>query len=740
MMTETSQPSITDDSPKTNPWREDYLGFKTFSSRLAEALVAQQAPNGYVFGLHGEWGSGKSTIVNFAKSFLEKWREESREDIANLQWFDFEPWIVSGHQDLAAAFFKILSEKLGDGADKRATAKQFAKGALDASADKLIDAAATIGWVIDHTGGAASKAGTTVGKAAIRKATEKWLSEPSLQKTYGQLVERLKKSSRRFIVFVDDIDRLTSSEIRSLMQMVKTVGRLPNVTYCLSYDRQIVWTALEELAPGDEMRSGYAEKIVQHEREVPVPSRMRILKMLENALPPLPAAPTVGLRWRELLQAGLQRWVRHPRDVVRLSNAMHFAWAALKDEVDAHDLLCMEALRLFDRKVFDWIRDNRDILLVEGLRYMPAKDNENEAEAEALGQMLSEGARADIIPVLRILFPNNVKIFGGRRGFSTEQWSQVVARRGIASRAGYDAYFSLSPSPGAVPKRLVDEAAAAGTTRVRHIELIDLALGLKDEFGATLVGEYLQEIIHRVSTLGEVDLIPLLKALIDRSMAVYVANGEASFLGPSSAHHVLVSQLLERLGQDLAGEALDGIFAASDDLGALTALYVDLGRSLGVINSNGGPVRLYIKPERLDPLGAILLSRIEAAAAADTLCRFPNFYEIAVAWHHLDSSEPVQAWMGREARRDGHALAKVSNGLVGPSNDGTKLNYGLFRSTEMDLFDVEAIAEGCERFASATDLTDVERARILGLAANIETLRRRDAQWKENAEAQKASS
>ncbi|PNB33083.1 hypothetical protein C1X73_38390, partial [Pseudomonas sp. FW305-130] len=80
-----------------------------------------------------------------------------------------------------------------------------------------------------------------------------------------------------------------------------------------------------------------AEKIVQHELEVPMPSRTGIMRMLELGLPTLPPRPTLGIRWMEMLQAGLHRWLRHPRDVVRLSNAMHFAWAALKDEIDAYD-------------------------------------------------------------------------------------------------------------------------------------------------------------------------------------------------------------------------------------------------------------------------------------------------------------------------------------------------------------------------------------------------------------------
>lgn len=718
---------FSDDSPKSNPWRDDALGYAAFSGRLAEALVAHEAPNGYVFGLHGEWGAGKSTVLNFVKGYLEKWREESRADIAELQWFDFEPWIVSGHQDLAAAYFKVLSEKLGGKAEKRGRLRRFTRGAIDAGADKLVDAAAKVGWVIDQTGGTASAAGAALTKAAVKKAAEKWLAEPSLQKSYGQLVERLRASGRRFIVFVDDIDRLTSEEIRSLMQMVKTVGRLPNVTYVLSYDRQIIWTALRDLAPADGKRSGYAEKIVQHELEVPVPSRSGLMRMLERSLPDMPPVPTAGIRWLEMIQTGLHKWIRHPRDVVRLSNAMHFAWAALKDEIDAYDVLCLEAMRLFDRKVFDWVRDNRELLLGEGLRYLSPNEEAAAAEAAELAKFLSEDARADIIPVLRILFPNRVNLFGNRRGYSTETWDSVVARRGIATKPGFNAYFSLAPSPFAIPKGLVDAASTPGVERAQHRDFIDIALDLKDENGGSLVGEYFQELIHRSSNLSRPDLSEMLKAVVDRSTAVFRANGEAGIFGPSSAHHVLIGQIYERLGADTSTNILDGIFAESEDVGALAALYVDLGRSLGVIATDGGTIRRFIPPEKLPSLGAALLPKIEAAFEAGLLTDLPHYYDVARAWAHLGGVEQARAWLADEARRNGHTLAKLSQGLLGTSVSGGRTVYGVFRSPEVDIYDIESIAEGCGSFADAPDLNDTERARIKALCGGLDVLRRKAA-------------
>jgi predicted KAP-like P-loop ATPase len=61
-------PSFSDDAPKADPWTEDRLGYASFAERMANVIVDLAAPNGYVMGLHGAWGSGKSTAINFTIS------------------------------------------------------------------------------------------------------------------------------------------------------------------------------------------------------------------------------------------------------------------------------------------------------------------------------------------------------------------------------------------------------------------------------------------------------------------------------------------------------------------------------------------------------------------------------------------------------------------------------------------------------------------------------------------------
>lgn len=47
-----------DDLPKQNPWQDDRLGYAPFAKRISRVIIHLRAPNGYVIGLHGQWGSG----------------------------------------------------------------------------------------------------------------------------------------------------------------------------------------------------------------------------------------------------------------------------------------------------------------------------------------------------------------------------------------------------------------------------------------------------------------------------------------------------------------------------------------------------------------------------------------------------------------------------------------------------------------------------------------------------------
>lgn len=278
-------------------------------------------------------------------------------------------------------------------------------------------------------------------KKSVNSVLSKYLEDPSLQKAYENLRQQLEASGRRFFVTIDDIDRLDEDEIKSIMQMVKTVGRLPNVMYLLAYDRDIVWRALGEDI--DRIGPKFAEKIVQQEVELPVPSRGALLRILDQEIGFLIGSSEDSARWQYIVRDGVQRWINSPRDVLRLSNALKFAWPALKGEFDPQDLIAIEGIRLFDAETFEWIRVNRDFLFSGG-RYLMGSDDEREANIRALKATLPAEKAKSVLELLAVLFPNHKKWFQDKSYMSGETNVATQNRRGLGSEAGYVLLFCFA--------------------------------------------------------------------------------------------------------------------------------------------------------------------------------------------------------------------------------------------------------------------------------------------------------
>jgi hypothetical protein len=95
------------DRPIAGP-QEDRLGLQPFADGLANALLADdgRTARGVVLGLEGSWGSGKSSILNLVAARL------AERAGARLVLVRFDPWLVSGRDDLIASFFRELVDAI----------------------------------------------------------------------------------------------------------------------------------------------------------------------------------------------------------------------------------------------------------------------------------------------------------------------------------------------------------------------------------------------------------------------------------------------------------------------------------------------------------------------------------------------------------------------------------------------------------------------------------------------------
>lgn len=711
-----------DDHPKRD-LKDDRLGYTPFAELLANVVINMNVPNGYAIGLHGKWGSGKTTVVNFVLEYIKKHNGKVAGQASEVEHVDFRPWIVSGHQDLMAAFFKLLSEQMKSKEGKVKKLFNRSVRATAEGAENIVDAAATISVAIDPSGGALSGLVGGLGKKALNATLDRFLNTPSLQKAYENLRSLLSKSNRRFLVTIDDIDRLEDVEIRSIMQMVKTIGRLPNVIYLLVYDREMVWQALDEGL--DRVGPRFAEKIVQQELELPLPSKNALLTMLDEEIKFIIADGKESARWQYIVRDGAHRWINYPRDVLRFSNALKFAWPALKGEFDSQDLVAIEGMRLFDPIAFDWIRRNRDFLFSEGA-YMMGSDEKRKANVEALKASLPPSTIDPIVELLTVLFPDHGKWFEDDRYMIRENRVASQARRGLASEAGYDSYFALHPSVDAVPKTMIDAVFNNLNDEGNVTSALRAYLGKDNSRGKAMIGLFLQDL--RIRFADDPRPAPsheLLNALLSIADEVFRLpwRGEMFTLEPSGTLRFLVRDLLEAWGEEEAGKHLIAAYERSNSPFVLAGLYVERGRELGIFPTDG-PGRRVVSKGDFEKLGAVLMPKIQAAADDSSLLNAPFFWDIARSWAYLGDPKAAKEWLRKGIEADVSFTAKVINGMVNQSSSGRGIRYIYRKAPDDNLYDIDAIYKNAKRYLSDLgELTGDERALLNALVDGVDRIR-----------------
>lgn len=223
----------------------------------------------------------------------------------------------------------------------------------------------------------------------------------------SKVAKAILESGKRFVFFVDDIDRLTPDEARDFFRAVKALGDFPEVVYVLFFDRHEVSKALSSVlkVEGD----AYLEKIVQAPFDLPAPNKQQLRTKLFEGLDSIIDAQAQPFefdqdRWSEVYFGGLDRHVRKPRDIVRILNAISVGYPPLAGEVNPVDFIALEFLRVFEPAVYATIRDEKD-LFCGNASGRDRKKEEEQAFFERWQASLPELTRDATVELVGRLFP-----------------------------------------------------------------------------------------------------------------------------------------------------------------------------------------------------------------------------------------------------------------------------------------------------------------------------------------------
>ncbi|MGZ8223468.1 MAG: KAP family P-loop NTPase fold protein [Methylobacter sp.] len=288
---------------------DDLLGRDGFSKDLADAIASWSGKDSLVVALHGDWGSGKSSIKNMAVSALENLPQNKPEIV------EFSPWEWAAQDKITASFFQEVSAAIGrkdrskEGKKLASTLKKYGRylntgetlaSGLSSALPTLFVLATLFGlggnfsdedWVKNATT-------TLLGVLVVWAGALKWGksllnnlagnveiiakgNEIGLSELRNDLTILLSERSSSLIVVMDDLDRLTSEQLRMVFQLVKANAEFPNVVFLLLFQRDLVEDKLND---GKQTGRDYLEKIIQVPFDIPKIETSRLHNLLFSNL------------------------------------------------------------------------------------------------------------------------------------------------------------------------------------------------------------------------------------------------------------------------------------------------------------------------------------------------------------------------------------------------------------------------------------------------------------------------
>jgi predicted KAP-like P-loop ATPase len=467
---------------------DDFLGRKKFSEHLSKAVSEWKEKDSLVIALYGKWGIGKTSLLNMTIDHLDK--KGMSKDEYNI--IKFNPWAFSESDNLLDGFIQelISAIKKTKKVDKKLIRKLEyyssllslapAKEEITISQNAILSIIALLGITVSQIkgfligfpnilnnfllwGGIGYLTFVIVLQVFRKvlsyfKITEQY-NEKSVNETKKDIVEILRKKSHKMLIVIDDIDRLSTQEIRQIFRIIRTNADFPNTIYLLAFDRDVIEKnlAVQEGISGHD----YLEKIVQVNFTLPCVSESKIhaylFSELEKILSVLPESANLyfkdGTHWANVFHSGFKNYFKSIRDIKRFINSLEFNISQLIQEdvieVNPIDFLAVELLRLFEPQYYDFLQKNKTIFTEIKSPY-GSEEPERKKKKEIINESFSLSItkiKDDLRNMIFELFPQ-VKGFADgygnvHFGYDSENtWTQELR---ICSNKMFDSYFNFIP-------------------------------------------------------------------------------------------------------------------------------------------------------------------------------------------------------------------------------------------------------------------------------------------------------
>ncbi|MFK3937977.1 P-loop NTPase fold protein [Alkalihalobacillus sp. NPDC078783] len=397
--------------------KEDCYDRQNFSYNIARILIERTNKSCLVFGIHGEWGEGKTSVINMIKDELSR--------VNNTLIIDFNPWRYEEEDALLALFYKELADKIGNNLPDKF------KNIFDKYLKLVTDASEIFGL-------------GTLGKAV--NGLYNLIPNYELIDFRKHVEEAIKKFDKKIIIVIDDIDRLENKEILRILKLVKLNADIEGLSYIVSFDRNIVAHSInDDIEKGEK----YIEKIIQVQVDIPKARSNDLFNVLFSEMSFLfnrMDAEQVK-DFKNKYRKFFENYLKNPRQIPRLINILNFSSRQLEGEVNLKDLIVLESIKVFHKKLYTYIKNNKNLFFDSRTilsRYNSDRQNDLDREFfQEFFYQFNQYEQNNIEDLITYLFPYSKYLFNVNDENRIELKISSTQKR-LSSFKYFDRYFSYS--------------------------------------------------------------------------------------------------------------------------------------------------------------------------------------------------------------------------------------------------------------------------------------------------------
>jgi predicted KAP-like P-loop ATPase len=272
----------------------------------------------------------------------------------------FNPWRFTDENQLLENFFFTLAEKLDGRIETKGEKvadlmRKYSAIAAPLEVPKISVHGIDLGLNLEEVLTKVSQLKPKAGLEELRSRIEKILAE----------------SDRKVVVLIDDVDRLDKDEIQAVFRLVKLSADFPNMIYLLSFDLDRVCEALGERFGGEQGARSFLEKIIQLSLSLPRLAPDKLIKLAFTRINELLSINSIEIAknrdgdWSYFFHFSFRTIFNEPEVVKKYINNLSFSMGGMKEEIDILDFQTIEAIHTFIPKLYDLIRNNREVFLVQ---------------------------------------------------------------------------------------------------------------------------------------------------------------------------------------------------------------------------------------------------------------------------------------------------------------------------------------------------------------------------------------